>query len=185
MDAERETLGCPVENHDPIAEKPQIGSSLGACRSQKRSAPLMLRYSLAVATSLSLAAIGAQAAESTNVRLAYDYMSQDMTTCTVFYMLSGKCLGKDNPELSEQIDKAASVMANLAVLTGKHAGLEDSTLVARTKLQMTKLQAQSGPDCDNISVLLNRYGENCKALASHPQAAFQRALNKVMQANPQ
>jgi hypothetical protein len=145
----------------------------------------MLRYLLAVATSLSLAVIDAQAAESTNVRLAYDYMSQDMTTCTVFYMLSGKCLGKDNPELSEQIDKAASVMANLAVLTGKHAGLEDSTLVARTKLQMTKLQAQSGPDCDNISVLLNRYGENCKALASHPQAAFQRALNRVMQANPQ
>ena len=145
----------------------------------------MLRYLLALATSLSLFLIDAQAAESTNVRLAYDYMSQDMTTCTVFYMLSGKCLGKDNPKLSEQIGKAASVMANLAVLTGKHAGLEESALVARSNMQMTKLQAQTGRDCNNISVLLDRYGENCKALASHPQAAFQRALNKAMQVNRQ
>ena len=145
----------------------------------------MLRYLPAVAASLSLAVLNAQAADSTTARLAYNYMSQDMTTCTVFYMLSGKCLGKDNPELSEQIGKAASVMANLAVLTGKHAGLKDDALVARTKIQMTKLQAQTGHDCDNISVLLNRYGESCKTLASHPQAAFQRALNKVMEANPQ
>jgi hypothetical protein len=33
-------------------------------------------------------------------------------------MLSGKCLGKDNPRLSGQIDKAASVMASLAAATG-------------------------------------------------------------------
>jgi hypothetical protein len=134
---------------------------------------------------MSLAVVNVQAAESTAVRLAYNNMSQEMTTCTVFYMLSGKCLGKDNPELSEQIEKAASVMANLAVLTGKHAGLQDNALVARTKIQMTKLQAQTGKDCDNIAVLLNRYGESCKALASHPQAAFQRALNQVIEANPQ
>jgi hypothetical protein len=145
----------------------------------------MLRFLSAVATSLSLVVVHAQAAESTAVRLAYNYMSQDMTTCTVFYMLSGKCLGKDNPELSEQIEKTASVMANLAVLTGKHAGLEDNALVARTKIQMTKLQAQTGNDCDNISVLLNRYGESCKALARYPQAAFQRALNQVIKGNPQ
>ena len=145
----------------------------------------MVRYVLPVATSLSLVFIDAQAAESTKVRLAYDYLSQQMTACTVFYMLSGKCLGKDNPELSEQIGKAASVMANLAVLTGKHAWLQESALVARTNIQTTKLQAQAGHDCENISVLLDRYGENCRALASHPQAAFQRALNKAMQANPQ
>jgi hypothetical protein len=101
----------------------------------------------------------------------------------VFYMLSSKCLGKNNPELSEQIEKAASVMANLAVLTGKHAGLRDSAMVAQTKIQMTKLQAQTGNDCGNISVLLNRYGESCKAMAKHPQAAFQRALDQAMEAN--
>jgi|SRR5689334_1604371 hypothetical protein len=145
----------------------------------------MVRYVLPVATSLSLVFIDAQAAESTKVRLAYDYLSQQMTACTVFYMLSGKCLGKDNPELSAKIDKAASVMANLAVLTGKHAGIEESALVARTNIATAKLQAEVGPDCGNISVLLNRYGENCRALASHPQAAFQNALDKVMQANPQ
>jgi hypothetical protein len=145
----------------------------------------MLRFFLAVAASLSLVIVNAQAAESTAVRLAYDNMSQDMTTCTVFYMLSGKCLGKDNPELSEQIEKAASVMANLAVLTGKQAGLKDDALVARTNIQMTKLQAQTGNDCDNIAILLNRYGESCKALARHPRAAFQRALNQAMQGNPQ
>ena len=50
---------------------------------------------------------------------------------------------------------------------------------------MTKLQAQTGHDCDNISVLVNHYGESCKALASHPQAAFQRALTQAMEANPQ
>ena len=134
---------------------------------------------------MSLAVVNVQAGESTAVRLAYNNMSQDMTTCTVFYMLSGKCLGKDNPELSEQIEKAASVMANLAVLTGKHAGLKDHALVARTNTQMAKLQAQTGGDCDNISVLLNRYGESCKALARHPQTAFQRVLDQVMEANPQ
>ncbi len=74
-------------------------------------------------------------------------------------------------------------MANLAVLTGKHAGLKDNQMVARTKIQMTKLQAQTGNDCDNISVLLNRYGESCKAIAKHPQAAFQRALNQVIEVN--
>ena len=145
----------------------------------------MLRFLPAAAVSLSLLVVNAQAADSTAVRLAYNYMSQDMTTCTVFYMLTGKCLGKDNPELSEQLEKAASVMANLAVLTGKHAGLNDNALVVRTKIQMTKLQAQTGHDCDNISVLVNHYGESCKALASHPQAAFQRALTQAMEANPQ
>ena len=144
----------------------------------------MHRFLPAVAASMSLVVVNVQAGESTAVRLAYNNMSQDMTTCTVFYMLSGKCLGKDNPELSERIEEAASVMANLAVLTGKHAGLQDNALVARTKIQMTKLQAQTGNDCDNISVLLNRYGESCKALASHPQTAFQRALNQVIEANP-
>src|SRR5262245_13600846 len=145
---------------------------------------LMLRLSIIVAA-LSLLGANVQAAESTAVALAYKYMSQDMTTCTVFYMLSGKCLGKDNPELSEQIEKAASVMANLAVLTGKHAGLKDNAMVARTKIQMTKLQAQAGNDCANISVLLNRYGESCKALASHPEDSFQRVLNQVMEDKPQ
>ena len=72
----------------------------------------MLRFLAVVAASLSLVVVDAQAADSTAVRLAYNYMSQDMTTCTVFYMLSSKCLGKNNPELSEQIEKAASVMAN-------------------------------------------------------------------------
>jgi hypothetical protein len=145
----------------------------------------MLRFLPAVAVLLSLVVVNAQAADSTAVRLAYNYMSRDMTTCTVFYMLSGKCLGKDKPELSEQIEKAASMMANLAVLTGKHAGLKDDALVARTNTQMAKLQAQTGRNCDNISVLLNRYGESCKALARHPQAAFQRVLNQVIEANPQ
>jgi hypothetical protein len=143
----------------------------------------MLRFLAVVAASLSLVVVDAQAADSTAVRLAYNYMSQDMTTCTVFYMLSSKCLGKNNPELSEQIEKAASVMANLAVLTGKHAGLKDSAMVAQTKIQMTKLQAQTGNDCGNISVLLNRYGETCKAMAKHPQAAFQRALDQAMEVN--
>jgi hypothetical protein len=145
----------------------------------------MLRFLPAVATLLSLLVANAQAADSTAVRMAYNYMSHDMTTCTAFYMLSGKCLGKDNPELSEQIEKAASVMANLAVLTGKHAGLKDDALVSRTNTQMAKLQAQTGRDCSNISVLLNRYGESCKALGRHPQAAFQRVLNQVMEENPQ
>src|SRR5262245_48649036 len=145
----------------------------------------MLRYLSAVAALLSLAVMDAQAAESAKVRLAYDYMSQDMITCTAFYMLSGKCLGKNNPDLSEQIEKAASKMANLAVLTGKRAGLEDRALVARTNIQMTRLQSQAGHDCENISLLLNRYGESCKAMAGHPQAAFQRALNKVLEPNPQ
>jgi hypothetical protein len=145
----------------------------------------MLRLLQTVAVSLSLAVVNAQAADSTAVRMAYNYMSQDMTTCTVFYMLSGKCLGKDNPELSEQIEKAASKMANLAVLTGKHAGLDDDALVARTNSKMAKMQAQTGQNCDNISVLLDRYGESCKSLASHPQDAFQRVLSRVMEASPQ
>jgi hypothetical protein len=145
----------------------------------------MLRLLSTVAVSLSLPVVNAQAADSTAVRMAYSYMSHDMTTCTVFYMLSGKCLGKDKPELSEQIEKAASMMANLAVLTGKHAGLKDDALVARTNTQMAKLQAQTGRNCDNISVLLNRYGESCKALAKHPQVVFQRVLNQVIKANPQ
>ena len=144
----------------------------------------MLRF-LLVGALLSLGVANAQAADSTAVRMAYNYMSHDMTTCTVFYMLSGKCLAKDNPELSEQIEKAASVMANLAVLTGKHAGLKDDALVARTNTQMANLQAQTGRDCSNISVLLTRYGESCKALGRHPQAAFQRVLNQVMEENPQ
>jgi hypothetical protein len=56
-------------------------------------------------------------------------------------------------------------------------------MVAQTKIQMTKLQAQTGNDCGNISVLLNRYGERCKAMAKYPQAAFQRALDQAMEAN--
>jgi len=145
----------------------------------------MLRFLPIAAVLLSSIVVHAQAADSTAVRMAYNYMSNDMTTCTVFYKLSGRCLGKDNPELSEQIEKAASIMANLAVLTGKRAGLEDDALVARTNTQMTKLQAQTGRDCDNFAVLLDRYGERCKSLASHPQDAFQRVLNRVMEANPQ
>jgi hypothetical protein len=129
--------------------------------------------------------VNVQAAESTAVRLAFNYMSHDMTTCTVFYMLSGRCLGKDNPELSAQIDKAASVMANLAAATGKRAGLGDDILAARTKVQMSKLQVQAGYDCQNIADLLSRYGERCKALASYPKAAFDRALNKARTANAQ
>jgi hypothetical protein len=145
----------------------------------------MLRCLPAVAAWLSLGIVNAEAADSAAVRLAYSYMSRDMTTCTVFYMLSARCLGKDNPELSEQIEKAASVMANLAVLTGKHAGLKDDALVALTNNQMARLQAQNGRDCANISVLLNRYGESCKALARHPQAAFQRVLTEVNGDKPQ
>ena len=145
----------------------------------------MLRCLPAVAAWLSLGIVHAEAADSAAVRLAYSYMSRDMTTCTVFYMLSARCLGKDNPELSEQIEKAASVMANLAVLTGKHAGLKDDALVALTNNQMARLQAQNGRDCANISVLLDRYGESCKALARHPQAAFQRVLTEVNGDKPQ
>ena len=145
----------------------------------------MLRCLLAIVAWLSLSVVNAEAVDSTAVRLAYSYMSRDMTTCTVFYMLSARCLGKHNPELSEQIDKAASVMANLAVLTGKHAGLKDDALVAQTNGQMAKLEAQNGRDCANISLLLNRYGESCKALARHPQAAFQRVLTQVNKDNAQ
>jgi hypothetical protein len=143
----------------------------------------MLRFLPAVAASISVVVANAHAAESTAVRLAYNYMSQDMTTCTVFYMLSGKCLGKDDPEISAQIDKAASMMAGLAAATGKQAGLRDDELAARTRVQMTKLQVQAGQGCQNISVLLSRYGKSCKALASYPKAAFERALN-IARANP-
>jgi hypothetical protein len=176
-------LGNPVENHNPFLEKPQSFAKSG--RSLMMRGALMLRYLPVVAALLSLGVANAQAADSAEVRLAYNYLSRDMTTCTVFYMLSARCLGNDNQEFSEQIDKAASMMANLAALTGKHAGLKDDALVALTNAQMAKMEAQNGRDCANIAALLKRYGESCKALGKHPQAAFEQVLTRVNAEKPQ
>ncbi len=50
----------------------------------------------------------------------------------------------------------------------KAAGMKNDAIVAEVHMSLKRQEEQLGDECLNLAILIDQYGEKCKALVEHP-----------------
>lgn len=108
---------------------------------------------------------------------AANEFSSENAQCAAYYVIGEKCLGEQQDEKLRQSFKAAQSASNRSVfLFGKQAGLSDAALHARNELAVKQAIKDIDSNCQNISVLLNKYADFCKSVMEDPVARVNTLL---------
>lgn len=79
---------------------------------------------------------------------------------------------------SSQVKATANAFNEMAINSGKMAGLSPTALLARTEILTSEMIGDIDNDCVNISVLLNKYAKTCKALMETSNERIARILDR-------
>lgn len=100
-------------------------------------------------------------------------VSQAYALCYGYYTLVAICLDpKRDADVAENYRTFAKQFVGITFVAGKAAGLSEAALVARLDLSLSQMQKDTDKDCRNISVLLQKYADKCKKMASDPEGAM-------------
>ncbi len=68
-------------------------------------------------------------------------------------------------------------MLPLVFDSSKQSGMSDAAVSAMIDLMVKDLSKQIEGKCDNVAILLNEHGEECKQLSDAPEARFEKLLH--------
>ncbi len=106
-------------------------------------------------------------------------VSQEFALCYGYYSLVAICLDPKKDASTAQSYRAfADVFLQGTYMAGKAAGLSDAALQARATLSFAEMQRDTDKDCRNIAVVLQKYSEKCKQMASDPEAAMKNIMEQ-------
>jgi hypothetical protein len=89
----------------------------------------------------------------------------ELQTCSVYFLVTSTCIGPQRPDLGQTYREAADKLGNLAIATGRAAGISETAYAAQASLYAKAMMKEMGGNCTNIAVLLQRYSEFCQRLS--------------------
>ena len=127
---------------------------------------------------LAVMCVSAYGQELTNgQKNALSELSSEQTQCYAYFVVSARCMkmsGANN--VGKRFDGAADAILSQVIFSAKKAGLLDAAVTARVVLAIKDMARQTAKSCSNYSILLNEYGDSCKALAENPGPRFETLL---------
>jgi len=81
-------------------------------------------------------------------------------------------------EMKKNTEKSRDLALDRLHEAGKLAGLSEKATLARVDLAMKSVMDDTDKNCVNISVILNKYGEFCKALLENPSRKLEELTNQ-------
>lgn len=132
----------------------------------------------AIASASTGAVFAQEAADIKNdpeYRQAMNNLAHEHAICVAFYIIGGACFkDKADAQTREHLKKISTSMLELAAMFTKEARLKRETLSARLEMAGKEQRKDINDDCGNISILLNKHGESCKALSEDPVSRFEK-----------
>jgi hypothetical protein len=89
----------------------------------------------------------------------------ELQICSVYYLVGSSCLDTQKPELARTYRAGADKLGNLAIMSGRAAGVSDAAYAAQSSLYAKAMMKAMDGNCTNIAVLLQRYSEFCQRLS--------------------
>lgn len=106
-------------------------------------------------------------------------VSQEFALCYGYYSLVAICLDPNrDADIAQSYRAFADTFLTVMYRAGKSAGLSDAALQARASLSFSQMQNDTERDCRNIAVILQKYSEKCKRMASDPEGSMRSIMER-------
>jgi hypothetical protein len=89
----------------------------------------------------------------------------ELQTCSVYYLVGSSCLSAQRPDLARTYRAMADKVGDLAITSGRAAGISDAAYAAQASLYAKAMMKAMDGNCTNIAVLLRRYSDFCQRLS--------------------
>ena len=89
----------------------------------------------------------------------------ELQECSVYFLLVSTCVAEQDAALSLSYRKAADKVGELAISSGRTAGVSDEAYMARSQLMSEAMMKSMGGSCINSAVPMKKYMNFCKQLA--------------------
>jgi hypothetical protein len=120
---------------------------------------------LAVALTLCLCAHVGMAQTNEEIKQAVGEVASELQQCSVYFLLVSTCVASQDSTLSLSYRKAADKVGELALTSGRTAGLSDKAFTARGQLLSEAMIKSMGGDCINSAVPMKKYMNFCQQLS--------------------
>jgi hypothetical protein len=126
----------------------------------------MVRNSFAALLALA-GLMHAATAQSTDADMtrAIGEVAGELEVCSVYFLVTSACIKDQRPDIAKTYRAASDKVADLAISSGRAAGVSDAAYGAQASLYTTAMMKAMGGSCTNIAVLLQRYSNFCKRLS--------------------
>jgi hypothetical protein len=125
--------------------------------------------------------------QASAVETATNNLSHQFSICAAYYKVTGACFyrGKHAGAVELAI-QAARQSLGFAEMLGHKAGISkiEAVLIARDNMAVKALRKEIDDNCSNISILLDKYGDMCKAINDDPGAALAGYIAQAQQRMP-
>ena len=115
-----------------------------------------------------------------NVARSLNELSGEMLECAVFFAIGSQCVkGHPDPSAPETVEsamKAFDELLDMAIDTGRKAGLSQAAITARQKMTTDAMMKLMGGQCINIAVVIERYADFCEQLHRDADPRLQELL---------
>ncbi len=88
----------------------------------------------------------------------------ELQECSVYFIVSATCIGKQEPALAQTYRQLADQVGLLSLKVGRANGLSDDAFAALGSLHMEAMMDAMQKNCINIAVLLRKYAKFCQRL---------------------
>lgn len=114
---------------------------------------------------LFLSVVTATAQTDDELKRAMGEVAGELQQCSVFFRIASSCVSTQNPALARDYEKMARKVADLAISSGRDAGVSDEAYAALNSLETEAMANAMRRNCTNIAVLLNKYSKFCQRLS--------------------
>ena len=112
-------------------------------------------------------------------RLALQNAIDEYVLCSSFYVISAQCVRNNpshQPSLAARLAAAGDKAYAAAIQIAKGIGMKPEAFAAKTRMINRDHLSTVSSDCANISILVERHLETCKALLDDPETALRPRL---------
>ena len=92
-------------------------------------------------------------------------VAEELQICSVYFLVTSSCINPQRPDLGLAYRQEADRLGNLAISSGRAAGISDQAYLARGNMYASAMMKAMGGNCTNIAVLQQRYLNFCQQLS--------------------
>ena len=128
----------------------------------------------------------AQTNEEKRNAYIFNNLSLEYTECQHYFLIASEAVKTNNPDsdLIKIYLQNSKLSGDLAFNYGTEAGMTVEAMLSRTKLIVNEMLKSMNNSYVNISVLINKYGQNCKSMLETPEVRNQYWINKANKKYP-
>ena len=111
----------------------------------------------------------------------YNNLSSEYSECQHYFLIGSEALKTNNPDpkVVKNFVDSSKLAGKLSFMYGQEAGMAVEAMLARTNLIVDDMLKSLNNNYANISILLVKYGEKCKAMIDNPEIRNQYWINKA------